>query len=258
MRTIAELYQYLCTIVPLHLQADFDNSGFLVGNQKNIVAKVIVCLDVTSEVVEEAIIKKADLIISHHPIIWNKLSSITEDNITGKKIISLAKNDISVISMHTNYDKAEQGVNDILLEILGAEPCDVLDQEGYGRIGELKDSSSFSLFLDHCLNALNSNGLRYHQANNFVKRIAVLGGAGGFCTEQAYHCGCDTFITADIKYDQLLLAKELGINIIDGDHYCTEYPAMIRLKDRLTEHFPDIYFEMSESNLQTAQFITRD
>ena len=254
MKKISEIYEYLCQIAPLDLQMDFDNSGFQIGRKSNEVEKVLLSLDVTDSVVEEAVAIGAKLIISHHPLIFKGIKSIDEVTPEGNRILRLMENSISVISMHTNLDIAEGGVNDVLIRLLGAEPVCGLDGEGCGRVGEMKQAMPLNEFLSTCRDKLNANGLRYYDAGKKVHKLAVMGGSGGEALEDAYNYDCDTYVTADIKYHQFLMAQELGMNLIDADHFCTENPVMAVLQDKLTEQFKDVDFIISEAHGPIIRF----
>lgn len=250
MRRAGEIYEYLKELAPLELQMDFDNSGFQLGRLDAEINKALLALDVTEEVVGEAIELGAQLIISHHPLIFSKLR-----NITDTKLLRLAENRIAVISMHTNLDIAAGGVNDVLITLLGARADGPLDPDDCGRVGELPEAQQFDSFLRFCKTALDSKGLRYYNAGRPVKRLAVMGGSGGDYIGCAAEKGCDTYVTADIKYHQFLEAKELGINLIDGDHFCTENPVIPSLCEKLRHEFPDVCFTVSASHGQVISFI---
>lgn len=250
MRRAGEIYEYLKKLAPLELQMDFDNSGFQLGRLDAEVNKALLALDVTEEVVGEAIELGAQLIISHHPLIFSKLRSIMDT-----KLLRLAENRIAVISMHTNLDIAAGGVNDVLITLLGARADGPLDPDNCGRVGELPEAQQFDSFLRFCKTALDSKGLRYYDAGRPVKRLAVMGGSGGDYIGCAVEKGCDTYVTADIKYHQFLEAKELGINLIDGDHFCTENPVIPSLCEKLRHEFPDVCFTVSASHGQVISFI---
>lgn len=250
MRKAGEIYDYLKELAPLELQMDFDNSGFQLGRLDAEVNRALLALDVTEEVVGEAIELGAQLIISHHPLIFSKLRSIMDT-----KLLRLAENRIAVISMHTNLDIAAGGVNDVLITLLGARADGPLDPDNCGRVGELPEAQQFDSFLRFCKTALDSKGLRYYDAGRPVKRLAVMGGSGGDYIGCAVEKGCDTYVTADIKYHQFLEAKELGINLIDGDHFCTENPVIPSLCEKLRHEFPDVCFTVSASHGQVISFI---
>lgn len=252
-----EIFEYLNKLAPLNLQMDFDNSGFLVGDKNSEVKRCIVALDVTDSVIDEAIEQNAELIISHHPIIFNPQKSVSADELVGRKLIKLIKNDISVISMHTNLDIADGGVNDALMQVLACPVSGGLEPvgEGFcGRIGEYEEAIDFFEFLGICKKALNSNGLRYHYAGKPVKKLAVMGGSGGDCITLADELGCDTYVTADIKYGGFLDAKALGINVIDADHFCTENVIIPVISEKLGKMFPGLCVSVSETHSQTAKF----
>ena len=254
MNTVKEIFEKLCEIAPLELQLEYDNAGFLIGRSDAPVKKALLSLDVTAEVVEEAITRGAQLIVSHHPVVWDAMRSIT-DRVPGNgKLLRLLENGIAVISMHTNLDMAKGGVNDVLISLLGAKNEGVFDEEGCGRKGSLEKPMPLEDFLSICKEKLNSRGLRYHDAGRPVEHIAVLGGSGGSNLIGAWQAGCDTFVTADVKYSVFLQARELGINLIDGDHFCTENPVVPVLAEKLRAAFPETEFVISELHDQTARF----
>lgn len=239
----------LCALAPLELQMSFDNSGFLFGRESNTVTKVLLALDVTSAVVDEAVDQGADLIVSHHPLIFSPLKAVTDE-----KLLKLAQHQIAVISMHTNLDIAQGGVNDVLMGVLGAESRGVLDEYGCGRVGVLPKAMTMEEFLAFCKEVLKTCGLRYYDSGRTVSKLAVMGGSGGDSLETAFRLGCDTYLTADIKYHQFLEAQELGINLIDGDHFCTENLIIPELAGKLKEAFPEIEFNVSQRHQQVIHF----
>ena len=254
MNTVKEIYEKLCELAPLSLQLPYDNSGFLVGRADIPVHNVLLSLDITGEVIEEAQERGAELIISHHPVIWEPLKCVTDEQVGEARVMQLLENKISVISMHTNLDIAHGGVNDTLLSLLGAQNGCCFEDENCGRMGYLEKAVSMQNFLLLCKERLQTNGLRYYDAGRPVEKIAVLGGSGGGKLLDAYRAGCDTFVTADVKYSVFLLAREVGMNLIDGDHFCTENPVMYVLAEKLRAAFPDIRFAVSSRHTQTARF----
>lgn len=250
MISVNDIYAFLKSIAPLELQLDFDNSGLQIGRVSAPVERVLLALDVTSSVIDEAERMGAQLIISHHPLIFTPIKSVTDDT-----LLRLARDDIAVISMHTNLDIAPGGVNDVLIELLGARAECALDSDSCGRVGALPEAVALTDFLERCKAALNANGLRYYDAGRAVRRIAVMGGSGGDHIADAVKHGCDTYVTADIKYHQFLQAQELGINLIDGDHFCTENPVIPVLAKKLQEAFPELRVSVSSRHKQVAAFV---
>ena len=142
MAEVGQIFEYLNELAPVELKMDFDNVGLLVGNAEAKVEKCLVALDITDEVIEEAIRLGTQLIVSHHPIIFGAIKSVTADDLVGRKIIALIRNDISAICMHTNLDIAEGGVNDALMSALNAKTYGCLE-----ACGSLKRQCDLRIFL---------------------------------------------------------------------------------------------------------------
>ncbi len=248
------IYEFLNSLAPIELKMDFDNVGLLVGDLNAEVKSCLVALDITDAVIDEAAHKGAQLIVSHHPVIFEAMKSVLPDDEQGRKLIKLIKDDIAAVCMHTNLDIAEGGVNDALMAALGCPVSAALDHDGCGRVGEYPQQMELNAFLELCKTALNSNGLRYHDAGRPVKRLAVMGGSGGGSLHRAFELGCDTYVTADVKYNHFLSAAELGINLIDADHFCTENVIVPVLADELKAKFPELTVTISERHGQTAKF----
>lgn len=262
MINVRNISEYLLSIAPLSMKRDSDNAGLLVGICENEVNTAIVALDITNDVIDEAEELGARLIVSHHPLFFD-LKRISDDDAAGRKIIRLLSLGISAICMHTNLDAAPGGVNDALARTLGLEVTGILEgssftddgrEYGMGRIGLLKDPVNFDAFLKSAKTALKTNGLRYCDAGAVVSRVAVCGGSGGDMVALAVRNGCDTYVTSDIKYNQFLEAKELGINLIDGDHFCTENTVVPVLASLIQKGFPQLRVVISTRHSQIVQF----
>lgn len=254
MTTVRDVFTELCALAPLSLQMDFDNSGFLLGYAGQELRCVLLALDVTDEVVDEALRRKAGLIVSHHPLIFQPLKAVTDESPEGKRLLKLIENRIAVISMHTNLDIAEGGVNDVLMKALGARTEGALDEDGCGRIGVLDARIPLDSFLRRCREALGCKGLRYVDTGRPVYRIAAMGGSGAGSLERAAALGCDTYVTADVKYHQFQRALELNVNLIDADHFSTEDPVVPALAERLRRAFPEVSFIVSEVHHPVIRF----
>lgn len=262
MTIVNDIYTYLNELAPVRYQMDFDNAGFLVGDGDTAVKTALLALDITDDVIAEAIALHAQLIISHHPLIFTPLRHATTDDPAGRKVLTMARYGVSAICMHTNLDIAEGGVNDALMAALDAEVTDGLEPAGTaddgsaltcGRVGKLHRSMTMAEFLPYVAARLHANGLRYVDGGQPVERLAVCGGSGGNMLELAAANGCDTFVTADVKYDRFLAAKELGVNLIDADHFCTENVIIPVLQAQLQRQFPDVTFSISRVHTQTVQ-----
>ena len=266
MAKVNDVYEFLKTIAPEEMAAETDNVGFLVGSGGADVSAILVSLDITDEVITEALDIGAELIVAHHPLFFS-LESVTDTNITGKKVVRMLAGGVSAICMHTNLDAAHGGVNDALAVTVGiadknrdAEPLSenkrltTGEVVSLGRVGYLKNPCSMREYLDTLKKALNTNGLRYYDSGRDVHRIAISAGSGGAEWDNAIKSGCDTFITADIKYHMFLAAKELGINIIDGGHFCTENLVVDVLAEKLGAAFPAAQIIVSMVHKQTVDF----
>ena len=255
MTTVGEVFAFMNKKAPVAGKMDFDNVGLLVGHSSASVTRILTALDITDEVIEEAADMGAELIVSHHPLFF-ELKTVTDASWEGQRALSLAEKGIAAICMHTNLDAARGGVNDALMAVLGGKVEAILEPDtGIGRIGELDREVPFRDFLPFVKKTLASNGLRYHDAGRPVKHLAVCGGSGGSDIGLAAAAGCDTYVTADVKYNQFLEAKHLGLNLIDSDHFCTENVVVPVLHRWLAGAFPDVDVRISKVHGQTAQFL---
>jgi len=266
MVTVNDVYEFLNTVAPSQMAMESDNVGLLVGSGDAGASKILVSLDITEAVISEALDIGANLIVAHHPLFFS-LTSITDKDIVGKKIIRLLSEGISAICMHTNLDAAKDGVNDALAVIAGiaddnrsAEPlsnrCSLSGGEviSLGRVGHLKEPCSMPDYLAELKKKLDANGLRYYDAGCDVYRVAIASGSGGSQWDYAIESNCDTFVSADLKYNIFLDAKELGINIIDGGHFSTENPVIDVLVNKLGDAFPKIDVLASQAHSQVIGF----
>ena len=262
MATVKQLYSALAASAPAEIKMDFDNVGFLVGFSDADVRKALICLDITDEVVREAIEMKAELIISHHPLFFS-LKRVTDQDRSGRKITAMLRNGISAFCMHTNLDAAIGGVNDALAEAIGLTKTELLAEETHdsagnaysvGRVGYLEKPAALSDFMQRVKTSLNTRGIRYHDAGREVYKVGIVSGSGGDHLEYAVKHGCDTFLTADIKYDVFLEGIEAGVNLIDADHFCTEFVVAPKVAAQLGKQFPEVEFVISKQG-QPMRFV---
>lgn len=254
MTTIKDIFDELCRVAPLELQVDSDNAGLQIGRTGREVHSVLLALDATATVVKEAEELGAQLIVTHHPLIFSPLRAVSDLDPVQKRVLELAEKGIGLISMHTNLDIVQDGVNDVLIRLLGAEPEGCLDREGCGRIGTLPEPMELGAFLDRCKKRLHVPVLRYADGGKAVSKLAVMGGAGADSIDDAARAGCDTYVTADIKYHQFQHAEELGLTLIDADHFYTENPVIPELARHLQERFPGISFHVSQKHADCIRF----
>lgn len=239
-------------LAPTYLKEDFDNVGLMVGNKDKEVKKVLLALDCTLNVIEEAKKEKIDLIITHHPLIFKKPNSITTDTLQGKKIIELIKNDICVYSSHTNLDSVENGLNHTIVSILGFDNSKILeknkkdDRAGLGRIVYLNKEINLEDLINKIKKSLNINNLRVVKGNDKVNKIAIINGSGQDFIGKAVALGADCIITGDTTYHFASDYKEMGISILDVGHFASEQIVFFFVMKKLKEKFKDIEFITSK------------
>lgn len=265
MATVKEIYTLLDQKAPFRYQMDFDNAGFLVGRGDQEVTHVLVALDITPEVVEEAAAKGCQLILAHHPVIWGKIGQVTDETSTGRKLLALIEQGIAAICAHTNLDAAEGGVNTELARRVGLKDpvpleADGVDENGVpygiGRVGELAGGPmSLAAFAQRVKEALGLGGIRGLDAGVSVQRVAVGGGACGSMLPLVKAMGCDTFLTSDLKHDLYLEARDLGVNLLDAGHYSTETVVCPVVARWLEEAFPGLQVEIAENQGEVFEYL---
>jgi len=244
------------------MKMDWDNVGLLCGSRKQEVTKVLVALDPFEGVCEEAAAIGAQLIVTHHPLIFQALKSITDETSIGRSIQLLCRENISAINAHTNLDCAPGGVNDRLAAALGLKGIEVIDPMGVDANGAewgllrkgTVEEQPLSDFLPIVKAALGCEGLRYVDSGKPVRKVAVGGGACASELMDAYRAGCDTFVTSDVKYNQFWDAKDLEINLIDAGHFYTENPVTACLAEKIASAFPDLEVKISETHRDCMKF----
>jgi len=261
MATVKDIAEYFDTKIPNSMKMDFDNVGFLVCDGSREVHKALVVLDITDEVIEEAVAYGADLILAHHPLMFSMKNASTDDPI-GRKLVRILGHGMSAICLHTNLDAVDGGVNDALMEVLGISHEGIIEPfgttndgkpYGMGRYGTVAECSLDS-FLRHCKDTLCCNGLRYIDSGKPVRRVAVCGGSGSSMLNDVAALGCDTFVTSDVKHNGFLDARELGLNLIDAGHYSTENVVVPVLERMLNERYPEISTQISRCHKQPEQY----
>lgn len=255
MTTVRDIEQYLYAWAPRELAESWDNVGLLVGDPEAEVHRVLVALDVTPQVVDEAIEKGCQLIAAHHPVMncaWNQVQTVRTDDRQGRVLTELIRHGIAAICMHTNLDAAEGGVNDQLAKALGLTDTIPLNEQKIGRIGTLSCEIPLEQFLHDVVKSLGCRGLRYRSGGRPVRRVAVGGGACGEYIPQALAQGCDTFVTSDLRYNDFLDTQ--GLNLIDAGHFPTEDVVCAEVVRRLQKAFPDIRVSKSAVHHDAVQY----
>lgn len=257
MPTVREIEQALFELAPGEAAMEWDNVGHLLGDPDQAVERVLVALDITEGVADEAIASGCQLVVAHHPVMncrWTPVQNIRDDTFQGHLFLKLLRNNVSAICMHTNLDIAWGGVNDALAQRLELVDPGPLCENGLGRVGEYPESVALADYVRFVCQALGCNGLRYADAGKPVRRVAVGGGACGEFEEDAIRAGCDTFVTADLSYHQFLDAAGNGINLIDAGHFPTEDPVCEKVITYLTDRFPELAVSKSASHKEVIQY----
>ena len=262
MATVADILKYMETIAPRNMKMDWDNVGLLCGSKTTEVSKILVALDPFEHVCREAADWGAELIVTHHPIIFQAMKAITDDTSIGRSILQLCRHGIATINAHTNLDQAPGGVNDVLARTLGLQDVEVINASGVDaegnewgllRCGQVQEQT-LQDFLQNVKDQLGCKGLRYVDGGRPVRRVAVGGGSCASGMLDALDAGCDTFVTADVKYNQFWDAQDLGLNLIDAGHFHTENPVVAVLAAKLQAAFPEIEVKISESHADCMKF----
>lgn len=262
MITVADVLKFVEALAPRYMKMDWDNVGLLCGSATKEVRKVLVALDPFEGVCREAADWGADLIVTHHPLIFRPLANVTDETGVGRAVRILCKHDICAINAHTNLDCAPGGVNDVLAQTLGLGDISVITPSGVDERGHewglLRQGTVFPQalpdFLATVKNALGCDGLRYADGGKLVHKVAVGGGACADEILEVRNAGCDTFVTADVKYNQFWDAADMGINLIDAGHFYTENPVVAVLAEKIAAAFPEISVKISETHDDCMKF----
>lgn len=262
MATVADILTYLETLAPRSMKMDWDNVGLLCGSRKTAVTKVLVALDPFEGVCREAADWGAELIVTHHPMIFQPLKAVTDETAVGRSIQLLCREGISAINAHTNLDCAPGGVNDRLAAALGLAEVRVIDPMGVDESGTewgllrqgTVEEQLLSAFLSTVKTALGCERLRYVDSGKPVRKVAVGGGACASELMDAVHAGCDTFVTSDVKYNQFWDAFDCGLNLIDAGHFHTENPVTACLAEKIAVKFPEVEVKISETHHDCMKF----
>lgn len=261
MTTVKDIFDFIGTVAPTYMKESWDNVGLNCGRMDKEVKTILVALDPFARVCREAVDVGADLLVTHHALIWQP-GFITDETQQGKNTLFLIEHEIPCINAHTNLDLAPGGVNDTLASILGLRDIRVVKPVGtdvngqeygllrYGYVAE----QSLEAFLAHVKTVLGCEGLRYADGGKPVSKVCVGGGACGSELMDAYLAGCDTFVTSDVKYNQFWDARDLGMTIIDAGHFYTENPVVQVLADKIAATFPEIRVVISKTHSDCMKF----
>ncbi len=231
---LSDIYNFIDSFAPYNTQCEWDNSGITVGGKNDNVDKIGFALDVTNEVIDDAIKNGCDLVFTHHPAIFRPIYEIDSSSIIYKAI----KNNIKLICAHTNLDNSEIGVNYILADLLGLNNTYKLKTDSEASVCRLGDISPINAKeLSEVTSQKLSTPVKYVDAGNIIKKVAVCGGTGGEFLFEAKANGADALVTGEIKHHEYLAAKEIGISVFCAGHYETEYPVINYVKTLIEKQF---------------------
>jgi dinuclear metal center YbgI/SA1388 family protein len=258
MITVGNIYDVLNKNAPFKNQDKTDNSGLLIGDFNAEIRKILVCLDVTNDVAAEAISEKADLIISHHPLMYRPISKIMGND----PIHALVRGNISLIAAHTNLDVAFGGLPAMMLERLSFPPSETIimpfnpDGTGYGRIAELGAAVFAKELAERCKKAFSCTVVRFVDSGKPLKKIGVSSGGGGEIAEAAFYAGCDALVCGEVRHDKMVFAANMGLTVIEAGHFHTEDIFCEPIRDRLRAEFPEIIIEKSKYSKDLCSYVT--
>lgn len=246
-----DMIDFMEKIAPTRNMEDWDNTGLMIGNREKVINKILLCLDVTSDVIDDAIEKDIDMIISHHPFIFKKIDRIVCNDLKGNLIYKLIKHDICVYSAHTNLDVVNDGVNIklaqklCLKDIVSLKTKDYLSNNecyfGLGAVGNLKEPMSFDKFISYVKKMLDTPYLRVvGESESMIEKVAVYCGSFDDDIQAVLHHKADILITGDLKYHTAIDALGLDMCIIDAGHYNTEKSIIPHLADVISKAFREI------------------
>ncbi len=238
--TVRELYTALSRRFPAALSAEWDSDGLMLSPDPDAPVRHVLCtLDATEEALAYAKAIGADVVLSHHPMIFRPLPSVTPDTPTGKRVVTALSAGLSVMSFHTRADAAEGGVNDLLAAALGLSDAAPFG-DGLGRIATLTSSTSLDDFCAAVRSSLGAPVLLVGDAGRPVFRVALVGGSGKDEIPTAIAAGADTLLSGRLSYETVNEASESRINLIEAGHFYTEAPFPRHLSEWLPKEFPDI------------------
>jgi dinuclear metal center YbgI/SA1388 family protein len=260
-----EVIDFLESIAPLHLQESYDNSGLLIGQREHEVKGALICLDCTEAVLDEALAKGCNMIISHHPAIFYGVKKFTGSTITERIIAKAIKNDLILYAIHTNLDNTlNNGVNEQIARKLGMEIDGVLKgmsgnanpMIGAGLLGYFQQPMSEMKFLQLVKERMKAQVVRHTAlTNRSIQRVAVCGGSGSFLIEDARKAGAHALVTSDLKYHQFFDADG-DLIICDIGHYESEQYTIDLLQSLISGNFPTFAAHCTGINTNPVQYFT--
>lgn len=250
MTKLSEIIAFLEKRFPPEYAEDFDNIGLLAGRAEKNVSKALICLDCTLAVVEEAARIGAELIITHHPFIFNAIKSVNDHSNLGRAIVLALENNISIYSAHTNLDSAPGGLTDYLVSKLSLTPISSIEGN-LGRVCTVESVLTAKTLCDKIKKELGIKTLfSTFTKDRAITKVAVCNGGGGGELAEIVKDMCDVYISGDLKYHEVLSFAESDVDYIEISHYDSEFIVTMLLKTELDKNFPALETQISQSNTQ--------
>lgn len=248
-----EIIEQLESHSPSAYAEEWDNIGLLVGRRDKEVKTIYIALDATDDVIEEAISLGADMLLTHHPLIFKKMSRITTDDFIGRRVYKLIRNDISYFAMHTNFDvmgMADAAADELFLQerqVLNVTYEDDISKEGCGRAGRLKECMSVAALAAFVKQKFQIPNVRvFGDLGDIVQSVAVMPGSGGSYIKDAINAGVDVMITGDIDHHEGIDAVAQGIAVIDAGHYGIEKLFVSYMEEFIKRELPGLTIYKAE------------
>ena len=252
LMNVRDALNWLNDLASFDSAEDFDNVGLLIGDERLPVQKVVFGLDATPALVREAVRLHAQLIVTHHPLIFNPLRRIHYADPIGQAVSQIVENRMSLIAAHTNWDKAEGGVGDSLAAALGLEQ--VRSADGYLRVGRLPSPMAPEAFCALVAERLGMRPQLYGHGEETIETVAVAGGAYGEATVQASQAGAQAFVVGEIHHHEILDAAARGLWVLDAGHHATEQPGIAALYQRFLRDASQTGWAVQACLIDTAPF----
>ena len=228
--TVKEFYEYLCREIPSELSLDGDSDGLSVCPEPDREVKtVLIALDATADIVEEAVNEGYDVILTHHPMLFGGISAVDAEDYRGNKIIRLIRAGVAVMSFHTRIDAVDGGVNDMLVSLLGLKNVTKIGEKDIGRIGELEVPMLADDLAAFIKDTLGAPYVEFSDTGRIIKRVAVLGGSADSMIGDAIAAGADALVGGELKYHALTDSADYGIALFSAGHFFTENPVCAKL-----------------------------
>ncbi len=260
MATIKDVTDLIEEFAPLSYQAPYDNAGLVVGRACSVVSGVLLAVDVTEEVIEEAKEVGANLIITHHPIIFHPLKRFNSASYVERCVEQAIRSGIALYACHTNLDSAPGGMSWHLAQMLGLSDLSLLESTspvenvGFGVIGSLTSAMSFEDYIGHIADTLDLSAVRYSlPVDRPIARVAICTGSGGSLISTVKGSGVDLYITADLKYNDFMEPGQ-EFSVVDIGHFESEYCAIDILFDILSKKMFNFAVRKSEHSCNPVYY----